>query len=251
MRTVIIDDELDAVEALELIIEEFLPQLTIVNTFTDPEIALKKLPAIEPDLVFLDINMPGLNGFQLIEKLGNPDFHIIFTTAYDEYAIKAFKFGVANYLLKPIDIDDLITAVERLQKSKSSSEENISIINKSQQSNLNKNDKIAINSPDGVHYIMPSEIMYISAAETNVTIHASDNKNITLRKTLKDFEKSLPEEFVRIHNSYIVNVNFIKKLIKTDQWSVVMETGITLPVARRKRADFMDIMNKIVGNSKE
>lgn len=251
MRTVIIDDEPDAVDALELIIEEFLPNLKVVNTFTDSEKALKKIPIIQPDLVFLDINMPGLNGFQLLEKLGKTDFHIIFTTAYDEYAIKAFKFGVANYLLKPIDIDDLITSVERLSKPNVKEDHKLSIETITPLLSQNKGDKIAINSPDGVHYIIPSEIMYITSIETNVTIYTIDNKNITIRKALKEFEKSLPEQFVRIHNSYIVNVNFIKKLIKTEQWSVVMETGTILPIARRKRSDFMYVMNKIIGNSRE
>ena len=246
MRTVIIDDEPDAVDSLELIIEDFLPNLELINTFTDSQKALKKLPLIKPDLVFLDINMPGLNGFELLEQLGgNIGFNVIFTTAYDEYAIKAFKFGAANYLLKPIDIDDLIAAVNRLTKLKN----NRNIEKTLSHYRQNDNNKIAIASVDGVHYLKAEEIVYLLAERTITKVVLKNKKEIVVKKSLKDFENKLPNFFFRIHNSYAINVYNVKKLIKSDTWNVEMDNSEILPISRRRRAEFVEIMDQIAGDS--
>jgi len=245
MRTVIIDDEPDAVDSLELIIEGFLPKLELTNTFTDSQKALKKLPAIKPDLVFLDINMPGLNGFELLEQLGDIDFNVIFTTAYDEYAIKAFKFGAANYLLKPIDIDDLIAAVNKLtfQEDKINIEKTLSHFRE------NNDNKIAIASFDGVHYLKAEEIVYILAERTLTKIILKNNKEIIVKRSLKDFENKLPKYFFRIHNSYVINLSFVKKLIKSDSWNIELDNSTILPISRRKRTEFVEVMTQFAGKS--
>lgn len=247
MKTVIIDDEPDAVDSLELIIEDFLPELAITNTFTDPLKALKKLPVIQPDLVFLDISMPGLNGFELLEKLGNFNFEVIFTTAYDQHAIKAFKFGASNYLLKPIDIDDLIAAVKRvLYKSKNEAgKQSVKI------GSTENDSKIALSSIDGVYYLKPDEIIYLFADNTFTKIVLKNKKEIIVKKTLKDFENHLPKSFFRIHNSYVINVVYVKKLIKSDNWNVEMDNSEILPISRRKRNEFVGIMKYVTGNSIE
>ncbi len=245
MRTVIIDDEPDAVDSLELIIEDFLPELVITNTFTDPVKALKKLPHINPDLVFLDINMPGLNGFQLLEKLENFDFNVIFTTAYDEYAIKAFKFGAANYLLKPIDIDDLIAAVKRIM-SKNNKENTKRTLNHLQ---TDSDNKISITSIDGVHFLKPEEIIYLFSERTVTNVVLKRGKEITVKKSLKEFESRLPGNFFRIHNSYVINTSYVKKLIKSDTWNVEMDNSEILPISRRKRTEFVQLMDSISGDS--
>ncbi|MDF1546688.1 MAG: LytTR family DNA-binding domain-containing protein [Bacteroidales bacterium] len=249
MTTIIIDDEPDAVESLELIITDYLPDLKVVNTFTDPQLALKKIPIIKPELIFLDINMPGLNGFELLEQLENTDFHVIFTTAYDEYAIKAFKFGVANYLLKPIDIEELTEAVSRLIKKESFSLSANKIHQEADKLRNAVNDKIAVNSPYGVNYLKSSDILYIASAESSVKIYLHANKQIPVKKTLKDFENVMPAHFLRIHNSFIINILYVKKLIKTERWSVEMDDGEILPIARRKRNEFLDLMNRTVDQS--
>lgn len=191
MRTVIIDDEPDAVDSLELIIEDFLPELAITNTFTDPVKALKKLPHINPDLVFLDINMPGLNGFQLLEKLENFNFNVIFTTAYDEYAIKAFKFGAANYLLKPIDIDDLIAAVKRImsKNNKENIEKTLSHVG------TDIDNRISITSIDGVHFLKPEEIIYIVAEGTQTNVVLKTGKIIIVKNRLKTLKVDCQKTF--------------------------------------------------------
>ncbi len=245
MRTVIIDDEPDAVDSLELIIEDFLPELAITNTFTDPLRALKKLPHINPDLVFLDINMPGLNGFQLLEKLENFNFNVIFTTAYDEYAIKAFKFGAANYLLKPIDIDDLIAAVKRImsKNNKENTEKTLSVIN------AESDNKISITSIDGVHFLKPEEIIYLFSERTVTNVVLKSGKEIIVKKSLKEFENRLPKNFFRIHNSYVINTSYVKKLIKSDIWNIEMDNSEILPISRRKRTEFVQLMESVSGDS--
>ncbi len=246
MKTVIIDDEPDAVDSLELIIEDYLPELAITNTFTDPQQALKKLPVIEPDLVFLDINMPGLNGFELLEKLNDFNFNVIFTTAYDEYAIKAFKFGAANYLLKPIDIDDLIAAVKRVTKNN----EKGNIEKALQHINSYDDNKIAITSIDGVHYLKSEEIIFLYADRTITNIKLLNGKQIIVKKSLKDFENHLPNTFFRVHNTYVINISFVKKLIKSDtSWHIEMDNGEILPISRRKRTEFLRLMERVTGNS--
>ena len=177
MKTVIIDDEADAVDSLELILEEFLPMLEVINTFTDANKAIKKLPLIKPDIVFLDINMPGMSGFELLENLETVDFSVIFTTAYDEYAIKAFRFGAANYLLKPIDIDDLIVAVNRIID-----ERNIKLSKYS----VMADEKIGITSIDGLHYLSPSEIIYLESDLMHIYIYVKNKKSIQVKNKLKD-----------------------------------------------------------------
>jgi two-component system LytT family response regulator len=245
MRTVIIDDEPDAVDSLELIIEDFLPELAITNTFTDPVKALKKLPHINPDLIFLDINMPGLNGFQLLEKLENFDFNVIFTTAYDEYAIKAFKFGAANYLLKPIDIDDLIAAVKRIM-AKSNKENTKRTLNHVRS---DVDNKISITSIDGVHFLKPQEIIYLFSERTLTNIVLKSGKEIIVKKPLKEFENSLPSSFFRIHNSYVINSMYVKKLIKSDTWNVEMDNTEILPISRRRRTEFVQHMDSVADNT--
>ena len=245
MKTVIIDDEPDAVDSLELIIEDFLPKLVVTNTFTDPQKALKKIPAIEPDLVFLDINMPGLNGFQLLEKLGDFKFNVIFTTAYDEYALKAFKFGAANYLLKPIDIDDLISAVNRLD----SKIDNISVKKALKHAISAEDNRIAISSFDGVYYLNPEEIIYLFAEHTTTKIILKNGKEITVKKTMKELENNLTSRFFRIHNSYVINTSYVKKLIKSDTWNVELDNAEILPVSRRKRSEFVSVMENVTGKS--
>ncbi|NJO87579.1 MAG: response regulator transcription factor [Chloroflexia bacterium] len=163
----------------------------MTNTFTDPVKALKKLPHINPDLVFLDINMPGLNGFQLLEKLENFNFNVIFTTAYDEYAIKAFKFGAANYLLKPIDIDDLIAAVKRImsKNNKENIEKTLSHVG------TDIDNRISITSIDGVHFLKPEEIIYIVAEGTQTNVVLKTGKIIIVKNRLKTLKVDCQKTF--------------------------------------------------------
>lgn len=240
MKTVIIDDEIDAIESLELVIEEMLPHLEVTNVFTDPERALKKLPIIKPDLVFLDISMPVLSGFDLLEKLGNFNFDVIFTTAHDEYALKAFKFGAASYLLKPINFEELKLAVERVGERRSLMSQV-----------KGQNTKIAISSFDGIHYIQTSEIVFLSWEQKNTIINLKNGKAIITSKSLKDIENILPENFCRIHNSFVVNLLNVKKLVKSDIWTIELDDGTTLSVSRRKKAELKELIDKYIDISLE
>ncbi len=253
MRTLIIDDEPDAVNALKIIIEEFVPELTIVGSFSDPIKALEGIPQINPELIFLDINMPGLNGFELLESLPHRNFKTIFVTAYDEYAIKAFKYSAVDYILKPIDIDELILAINRAiaVKSPISDESDEGKYSKLLHSvNNNRPDKLVISTYEGIYYIDPSNVIYIQADGGYSKIIFKDNDPLFVAKSLKEFEELLKtNNFFRNHHSFLINLNFVRKYTRVDGGNIEMINGDQIPLARRKKNEFYDFMKSIIGNS--
>ncbi len=246
MRTVIIDDERDAIYTLDLIIQEYLPELQVVGKYTDPEKALISIPVLKPDLLFLDINMPGMNGFELLQNLEKNDFHIVFTTAYDEYALKAFKFNAVDYLLKPIDIEELIETINRLKAK--NTKENFQQINYKKilsQINSTKHEKISIPTADGIYFLRPEEIVYFLASGSYTKVIRKEGDIIFVSKTLKELENLVGSEFFRIHNSYTINLKYVKMLSKLDGWSLMMDNGDKIPIARRKRLDISNLISRI------
>jgi len=247
MRTLIIDDEPDAVNALKIIIEEFLPELTVVGSFSDPIKAIEGIPKLNPELVFLDINMPGLNGFELLESIQFRNFKTIFVTAYDEYAIKAFKYSAVDYILKPIDIDELVAAVKRATNQSVNTEEADEIKYKKLFESINEkiSEKLVISTYEGVYYIDPQELIYIQADSSYSKIIFKDAEPLMVAKGLKEFEELLPaSQFFRNHHSFIINLNFVRKYTRVDGGNVEMSNGDQIPLARRKKNEFYDLMKK-------
>jgi len=248
MKTVIVDDEQDAVLTLELIILEYFSELEIVGKFTDPEKALSLIPKLKPDLLFLDINMPGMNGFELLHNLKKKDFHIVFTTAYDEYALKAFKYNAVDYLLKPIDVEELVNTVNRLKtKINTNHSTNVDYRKLLYDINNQSDDKLAFPTFEGIYFIKPSEILYFLASGSYTKVIRREGDIIFVSKTLKEFEGVMGPEFFRVHNSYLVNLKYIKMLVKQDGWSVLMDNGDNIPISRAKRLDISDLVSRIAG----
>ena len=252
MRTVIVDDEPDAINALKIIIKEFIPELTLISSFSDPIIALETIPRLEFELLLLDINMPGLSGFELLESLPNRKFKTIFITAYDEYAIKAFKYSAIDYILKPIDIDELILAIKRAVSTEDSvsNESNETKYERLFQSiNNNKSNKLVVSTYEGIYYIDPLNIVYIQADSNYSKIIFKDDKPIMVAKTLKELEELLQSyNFFRNHHSFLVNLNFVRKYTRADGGNIEMSNGDQIPLARRKKNEFYDFMKKIFEN---
>jgi two-component system LytT family response regulator len=251
MRTLIIDDEPDAVNALKIIIEEFLPELKIIGSYSDPIKALEDIPKMSPELVFLDINMPGLNGFELLESLPYKDFKTIFVTAYDEYAIKAFKYSAVDYILKPIDIDEFVAAVKRATDNNTVSKESDEIKYKKlfELISGNQAEKLVVSTYEGTYYIDPKDVIYIQADSSYSKIIFKDAEPLFVAKGLKEFEELLPStNFFRNHHSFLINLNFVLKYTRTEGGSVEMTNGDQIPLARRKKNEFSDLMKKIVKN---
>jgi len=241
IKTVIIDDEPHVISSLEAVINDYLPELNIIGAFDNPLKALAELPSLNPDLIFLDISMTQMSGFELLDNIKELNFKVIFITSFDEYAIKAFRYSAVDYILKPIDLDILIDAVSKVVKSANkgtytdhSYGKLLDYINTN-----NIQQKIVVPTKNEVFYLLPNDIIYVSAEGSYAKIFLNDNSPILVSKTLKDIESQISfDNFLRIHKSFLINVNFVKKFLKTDGGSVQMTNGDQIPISKRRRIEF-------------
>lgn len=240
MRVAIVDDEVHCVEGMVLHIKNKFPEAEIVFKGTRPQDALLSIPKAKPDLVFLDVEMPGMNGFELLDQLSEANFDVIFTTAYSQYAAQAFKAKAFNYLLKPIDETEFETAVlqwkkEREMKNNLPSEKMTELLDHMKREGILKN-KIAVPVTEGFEFIETNEILYCQSQNNYTLLFTVDNRKLVLSKTLKDFEKLLDKYFfIRIHKSFLINPNYMKKYYRNDGGYIVMQDGKSIPVSNSKK----------------
>lgn len=241
INAVIVDDEPKSIQSLSWELTNFSDEITILDTFSSPENALEFLKNNTPDCLFLDIQMPTMDGFQFLDKLTNRDFPVIITTAYDEYAIKALKHEAIDYLLKPIDSDDLNDTIGKIKKFNSK----VLSIDKLEQLLLNINNapakqKVTINADGKLIFININDIIFVQSDGNYSTIYLKNNKKKVVTKKLKDINAILPQSsFFRTHNSYIVNLHKIKEFLKTEGY-LIMESNHKIPVARQRKSEFLD-----------
>ncbi|MDT0687715.1 LytR/AlgR family response regulator transcription factor [Autumnicola psychrophila] len=254
MKVAIIDDEVHCVEGLVLHLKSKFPEAEIVYKGTKPEDALLALPKARPDLVFLDVEMPGMNGFELLDQLPKDAFDVIFTTAYSQYAAQAFKAKAVNYLLKPIDDSEFETAVlqwkeEREQKKNLSSERINDLLTYMKREGILKN-KIAVPVSDGYEFIETNEILYCQSQNNYTLLFTVDNRKLVLSKTLLEFEKLLDKYFfIRIHKSYLINPNYMKKYYRNDGGYLVMQDGKSIPVSKSKKDLITNLFDAITNTA--
>lgn len=243
MKAIVIDDEVKGREILHKLIEQYCKDVEIVAFASNVIEAYELIKFHKPHIVFLDIEMPGGNGFSLLEKFPENEFKVIITTAFDNYAMKAIKHQAFDYLLKPIDIDELrasISAVEKLMDNSSRGTNKDSIT----QQKLSLNGRLALPVKDGIFYLTVSEIIRIESDGGYSTFYVCDGKKYVVSRNLKDYEDLLPEkEFFRIHKSHLINIRKVKKYIRTDGNFLEMEDGSIVEVARRKKDEFLQMMN--------
>ena len=244
IKAVLIDDELNSLQNLQQKLEGFCPDVTIVAITQKPEEGILLIRQHQPDVVFLDIEMPRMSGFRMLEELGEYDFDIIFTTAYNHYSIDAIRISAFDYLVKPIGIEDLQQAVERLSKSLNrQTKEKIDILKKSLSDNKSQEDKIAISTSEGIEFIPIKNIIHVESKSNYSKIFLTDNKSIMVTKILKDFEEMLvPYNFYRVHNSHLINLNYIHKYLRSQGGHVQLQDGTLIDISRRKKEEFLKMI---------
>ena len=247
INCIIIDDEAKNIKLLQNMLQMYCPAVKVLATDTEAKNGLLLIDELQPQLVFLDVEMPHLNGFDLLKKLEPVNFEIIFVTAYSHYAVEAFEHHATGYITKPINAEKLIAAVNTAAKR--IEEKNI---NKNLFSLLEKNtqaaapDKIPLSTSNGLVFVKLAEILYCESSGNYTNFFLCNDaqqpaaKKIMVSRQLGEYEKLLPEtNFTRIHDKYIINLSFIKEYIKGSGGDVVLENGKELPVASRRKEEFL------------
>ncbi len=244
IRAIIIDDEKSGAEVLQLLLQQNCPSVQIEAIENSAETGIKSILELKPDLVFLDIEMPSATGFDVINATKEGKYEVVFTTAYEHYAIKAFKTKAVDYLLKPIDIDELKSAVERVEERlKDNGMVSVKDVADLLNNTFNKSKKISIPSQEGLLFIDASDIIRLEAESNYTHVYLQDKRKITASKTLKYFEELLQNyNFCRVHSTHIINLDRIERYIKGDGGFVVLNDEITIPVSRAYK---MDLIGKI------
>jgi two-component system LytT family response regulator len=244
-KVLIIDDEKHCITTLEYILSN-IEDVTIVNTTQDSTKAKDLIDKHQPDIVFLDIEMPILNGFDLLNQFETIPFKVVFTTAYDQYAIKALKVNALDYLLKPIDQND----IEQVLEKYNAKELNIS---KDQLNHLHQfingkmQDTIALSTQEGLHFVKIDEILYLEASSCYTFIVMNDKMKHLASKTLANFEDVLKDNslFFRAHKSHIINLKFIKQYIRGEGGEIIMQDGKNIALSRNKKQEFLSLFKKV------
>ncbi|MFK8039367.1 MAG: LytR/AlgR family response regulator transcription factor [Crocinitomicaceae bacterium] len=238
IKAVIIDDIPEAIEVLSADLNEYCSHIEIIGNANGVVSGAKLIKTLKPDLVFLDIQMPDGSGFDLLEILDNTDFKLIFTTASDEFAVKAFKFSAIDYLLKPIDPDDLIQAVKKIEHQVDATDRLELLKN-----NLDTPKKIALNTVDKIHIVDINEIIRLESNINYTQFFFKDSTKLLVTKTLKEFDKLLSEhDFIRVHQSHLIAKNQITAFLKQNG-EIQLKDGTKIPVSTRKKAVLMEMIS--------
>lgn len=246
MRALIIEDEEQAISALKSELETHCKEVQIIGEAKSIKEAVQKIKSLDPELIFLDIQLSDGLSFEVLNLFRESNFKVIFTTAYSQYAIKAIKFSALDYLLKPIDSDELITAVNKAMKS-SKETETIKIdnfIHNHNEAPLRK--KIALHTTEGISIFELENIIKCSAESNYTCLYFTNGKKMLVSKTLKDFEDLLCNSgFERIHHSHIINLNHLVSFVNKDGGYVILSDKSTLPVSQRKKTNLISALSKL------
>ncbi|MCK4406141.1 MAG: response regulator transcription factor [Bacteroidales bacterium] len=248
IKTIIIDDEINAREIVAELLENYCENVSLIGQADSVESGLKVIRELKPELVFLDIKLTDGTGFDLLRQLENIDFKIIFITAYEEYAIKAFKFSALDYLLKPIDINELIESINKAEEL--IQQDNISLKLDTFFSNIDsiskKTKKIILKTTNNIHLVNINEIVRCESDRNYTHFYFLDKDKIVVSKTLKEYETLLSEYgFFRVHHSHLINLQCVEKLEKTNNNFVVMKDNSKVPVAFRKKEELIKLFKNL------
>ena len=242
IKAVIIDDEVHCLDTLSLLLKEYCPDVQIMEQCRSAKKGLEAIEKYKPDLVFLDIEMPSMNGFEMLEQFSEIPFAIVFTTSYDQYAIKAIRFSALDYLLKPIDPNELISAVKKVQEQRHLPvAEQFQMLLKQIQGKEHHFNKIAVPTSEGFELIPADQVLYCEANDNYTHLFLKNKATIIACRTLKEMEEQLQDFpfFVRVHHSYLVNLNEVTKYVRGEGGYLVMSNGSTVNVSRSRKEALM------------
>ena len=246
LTCILLDDEAGNLQLLKNMLAMHCPQLTILAAETNAEKGIQQISALQPQIVFLDIEMPRMNGFETLRKLEPVNFEVIFVTAFGKYAVQAFEHHAAGYVTKPVQAEKLQAAVNAATSRIEQKNVNKHLFSLLEQSSRDTApEKIPLSTTNGLVFVKISEIMYCESSGNYTNFILQDDKKIVVSRQLGEYEKLLPENnFTRIHDKYIINLSFIKEYIKGSGGEVILENGKELPVASRRKEDFLSLFEK-------
>lgn len=244
LNAIIIDDEVAAIKTLSLLIEQHTPEVKLLTATTHCEQAISIIEEQKPEIVFLDISMPDMSGFSLLQKLNYRDFRLVFTTAHEQYAIQAIKHHATDYLIKPIDIDELKQAIQTIVNTTLAQAAKSNEITGNRR--LDMNSLIGLPIREGLVYHSVSDIIWVESHGNYCTFHINDAKKCMVSKNIGEYEELLPaKDFFRAHKSSLINVRKVRKYIRTDGYFVEMSDGAIVEISRRKKDEFLQLMNEL------
>jgi two-component system, LytTR family, response regulator len=241
ITAILIDDELSVLDALKLLITKYVPDVEILACTEDPSEGVRLINQLKPELVFLDINMPGMDGFDVLQNATYRHFHLVFTTAHQEHALHAIKEEALDYLLKPVDIRDLEDVVERVKKKRL--ENPVDAIGELAKLADKFDRRIALPMKKEIMYVASREILYIEAMEKQSRVTLKDGRGLTVSRPLKDFENELHDaerSFIRISSSFLVNMNYAIRIVRSDGGHIVMQNGKCISISKTKKQQVLN-----------
>lgn len=249
MNCILIDDEADCLELLALLIQKYCPGLSVIGQYKHPRQGIDAIWEKRPELVFLDVDMPEINGFGVLDACRELPFQVIFTTAYQEYAVKAFKYSATDYLLKPVDRNDLWEAIQKARQKQSAqqlTEQREVLFNYLQRDQPGK-EKIALSTAEGLSFVSVADIVFCQADGNYTRIFLEDRqKELLFVKPLKEIEEMLQGgNFFRTHNSYLANLKKVRQYIKGEGGELKMSNDKLVPVARPKKQELLLRLGKL------
>jgi len=249
IRYVIIDDEANNVANLQFLLKTHCPELISAGSANSGIEAVHLIQEIAPDLVFLDIQMPGKSGFDVLRSLDKINFEVIFVTAYDQYGIQAIKFSALDYLLKPLDVNELIQAVKKAEAKISARQQNQNISNLLDylQRPKQESPRIALPTLQETHYVKLEDIVRCEASDNYTGFFLSNGEKILVSRTLKEYAELLkPHNFQRTHQSHLVNMRFVKSFLKEDGGTLLLQDKTRIPISRQHLDTIRKALNDII-----
>lgn len=249
LTAILVDDEPHCLETLQWQLGNYCPTVKIVGSYSSSREALSNIPVLKPDIVFLDIEMPYLNAFDLLNALPKLQFHLIFTTAYNEYALKAFRFSALDYLLKPIDKDELVAAVVKAQERNTTYPvmHQMQILVDQLTQSHNKDQRISLPTMDGLEFVSVQDVLRCQSDSNYTHIYLLSGTTMLICRTLKFMEEALQDthSFLRVHYSHLINLHYVQRYIRGDGGTIIMEDGSEVTVARSRKEAFLHACDSV------